>query len=132
MFTSYQFDIVCRMNKNTYINIQKEKYYKIIAVKCRCLSNELVFFNNYGLNHILRKDNKDRPFQDQFRRFSLMKYCKIVLQKEDVEVEYRVSSKISSTAHFWGITGVVNRQKIKIVIRRINKGQLIFLSIMNG
>jgi hypothetical protein len=119
------------MDKKKYIEIQKEKYYKIVAIKCMCLSNELVFFNNYGLNHILRKNNKDRSFKDQSRRFRLMKHCKVILQNKDVEVEYRVSNKKSSTAHFWGITCVINKKKIKVVIRRINNGQLIFLSIMN-
>jgi hypothetical protein len=119
------------MNKKTYIDIQKEKYYKIIAIKCRYLSDELVSFNNQGLNHILRKSNKDSPFKDQFRRFGLMKYCKSVLQNIDVEVEYRASNDSSSVAHFWGITGVVNKKRIKVVVRRINNGQLIFLSIMD-
>ncbi len=120
------------MNKKTYIDIQKEKYYKIISIRCRYLSDELVFFNNHGLNHILRKNNKDRPFKDQFRRFELIKYCQTILQDLDIEVEYRISAKESSVAHFWGITGVVDKKKIKVIIRRIDNGQLIFLSIMDN
>jgi hypothetical protein len=119
------------MNRKTYIDIQKEEYYKIVSIKCRYLSNESVSFNNFGLNHILRKNDKDRTFQDQYRRIELMKFCKYILENIDVEVEYRVSQNKSSTAYFWGITGVVNRKKIKVVVRRINNGQLIFLSIMD-
>jgi len=123
--------MVSRMNKKTYIDIQKERYYKIIAIRCRCLSNELVFFNNFGLNHILRKNNKDRTFQDQFRRFELIKFCKYILENVDVKVEYRVYRRKSSVAHFWGIIGEVDRKRIKVVVRRISNGQIIFLSIMD-
>ncbi len=119
------------MNESTYIDIQKYKYYKIFAIPCKYLSGELVFFNNHGLNHILRKNHRDRLFRDQYRRFELIKYCKDVLYSLDVEVEYRVSHKPNSTAYFWGITGFVDGKKIKVVIRRIENGQLIFLSVMD-
>lgn len=120
------------MNKSkSYIDIQKENYYKIGTIRCKVLFDELVFFDNHGLNHILRKDNKPRSFSDQFRRFTLMKHCKKILHSKNVEVEKRVSEQGTNKACFWGITGTADGQKIKIIIRRINNSELIFFSIMN-
>jgi len=116
---------------NSYIKNNKNIYNKIKSIRCEALFGELVFFDENGSRHLTRKGVIMRPISEQKRRFGLLKYCKDILEDKDVEVEYRISEIGNSKAEFWGISKTINSKKVKIVIRRINNGKLIFLSIMD-
>ena len=115
----------------SYIDQQKEEYYKIGAIKCVVLSDELVIFNKHGLSHLIRKDGHNRTFCEQKRRFRLLKYCRIILENKNVKVDYRVLQRNKSKAEFWGITSEIDGKFIRIIVRRINGGKFLFLSIMD-
>jgi hypothetical protein len=115
----------------SYIDEQKEAYYKIGAIKCAALSNEFIFFNKHGISHLIRKFGHNRTFTEQKRRFGLLRYCNLILENKDADVDYRVSINSKSKAEFFGITSVINGKKIRIVVRRVNGGRLLFLSIMD-
>ena len=114
-----------------YILKQRAKYHKIKSIECMALSGEKIFFNRHGLNHLVRKEGHNRTFCDQKRRFGLLKYCKVILEDKDASVEYRFLEKGKTKAEFWGITSEIHGRRIRVVVRRINGGNLIFLSIMN-
>jgi hypothetical protein len=116
---------------DNYIKNIKIEYYKIKSIRCYILSSENVFFNNVGFRHLIRKGGIKRPVLEQKRRFKLLKYCRTILTSEDVSVEYRTSKKEKSKVEFWGITAIINKRKIRVIIRRINDGKLIFLSVMD-
>lgn len=117
-------------NYKNYINRQKEEYYKIGTIKCATL-NSLVYFNIQGFRHFSKKNGKTRTFIEQRRRFELLKYCKNILESEDIKIEYRISKKTESVAEFWGLVANIDGRKIRVVLRKINNGRLVFLSIMD-
>lgn len=116
--------------KEWNLDVQKIKYYKIYKIQCKVLKED-VFFNSHGFNHLIRKGNKSRSILDQIRRFDLLKYCKLILEDDKTLVEMRFIKSNNKIICFYGLIGRVNYRGIKIVIRRINKGKLFFLSIMD-
>ena len=121
------------MNKifDDYVAKLKLEYYKIENIKCSVLLGEKVFFDKYGLRHLIRKDGHNRSVSQQRRRFELLRYCRHVLERTDADIEYRISENYKSKAEFWGITASIDGRKIRVVLRKINGGKLIFLSIMD-
>lgn len=102
----------------------KEEYYSIEYVYCPVLDSEKVYFNNYGFNHLVRKMGVKRYLWDSKRRFKIFKYAKIIIESSNIQVEYRMNKY-----EFWALTQIVYRKKIKVILRRINKGKIHFYSI---
>jgi hypothetical protein len=124
--------MIVDMNKfDDYILKKRVEYYEIKTVKCRVLLDEEVVFNRHGLNHLVRKEGHNRTFVGQRRRFELLKYCKLVLENENSKIEYRISMAGDTKAEFWGITADIECLRVKVVLRKINEGKLIFLSVMD-
>ncbi len=118
------------LQKGWNLDVQKIKYYKIYKIKCKVLKED-VFFNSHGFNHLIRKGNKSRSISDQIRRFSLLKYCRLILEDNKTLMEMRFIKSNNKIMCFYGLIGCVNDRGIKIVIRRVNRGKLFFLSIMD-
>jgi hypothetical protein len=116
-------------NHKEFLITQKKKYYQIECIVCPVLDNEKVYFNNYGLNHLIRKRGKPRPIYDQRRRFKLLKYCFRVISDIDVEIKYEKIVNKKGKAEFWCLSKKINKKEIKIIIRRVGTGKLHFFSI---
>ncbi len=102
----------------------KEKYYQIRFVVCSLLNNEKVYFNNHGFNHLIRKRGVKRYVWDIRRRLKLLKYAKQIIESQDALIEYR-----KDVQEFWSLTKIIQKRKIKVVIRRIKEGKIHFFSI---
>ena len=120
------------MNKiRDYLKKQKISYYKIKSIRCKIFDNESVIFNKHVLRHLIRKYGHNRTITEQVRRLNLLKYCYDILESDNVSIENRFSKTNKLKVEFWGITKKINGRYIRIVLRRIGKGKLIFLSIMD-
>lgn len=117
---------------NKFIAQQKIEYYKIKSIRSIVFLNQKIFFNNIGFKHLTQKGRYNRTIADQKRRLKLLIYVRHILQDVYANVEYRQFTDKNSTTHLYGVTSIIYEQKIKIVIRKINDGRLIFLSIMNN
>lgn len=93
-------------------------------VRCPVLNNQKVYFNNHGFNHLIRKMGVKRFLWDSKRRFKILKYAKIIIGSGNVQVEYR-----KNKYEFWALTQILYRKKIKVILRRANKGKIHFYSI---
>lgn len=114
-----------------YIENEKDKYKKIGNIKCPAFSNEEVYFNHHGLNHLMYKDGILRPRKDILDRFSLLIFVPNIIKKiKSVEGEER-RIKENSQAYFWTIKHKVHHNlSIRIILRRLNNGVLHFFSVM--
>ncbi len=111
-----------------YIKNEKEKYKKLICVKCPAFGNEEVYFNNYGFDHIISKGRIPRPKEEVMDRFKLLPYApNIIKNTKSVDNEER-RTRGKSVAYFWTIKSDSN---IRIILRRLNNGTIHFYSIMN-
>lgn len=102
----------------------KEEYYSIGIIICPVLNNEKIYFNNHGFNHLIRKMGVKRFSWDAKRRFKILKYAKIIIEDTPVQFEYK-----KDKYEFWALTQMIDRKKIKVILRRVNNGRIHFYSI---
>ena len=97
-------------------------YKSLAPVFCPILK-DWVQFNDHGFRHILIKNNRARPKNDQIRRFRLLPRARKVISGA-IRYVYRQGKHDAS---FWSVTD----GKVKILIRQINTGRKHFFSIMD-
>lgn len=108
----------------------KESYYRIGAVPCPIFGGELVYFNNHGWNHLLRKGRFVRDAAEQRKRIDLIKYAEYIIKRSLTALEFKENVLNGNKACFWVIQRYVDSIRIRIVIRKLNGGKLHFFSIM--
>ena len=101
-------------------------------------------FASEGFNHIVFKSSRtERERSSQLLRFNLLpkavKLLQISTTYQEFEERYQeievmsYKNKIMKTkiVHYWGIIGIIDNRKIKVIIRRIGEnGALYFWSII--
>ncbi len=111
---------------------ERIKYRNIGPIKCPAFNNEEIYFNRYGFDHIVYKAGIPRPIDEVANRFSLLTYVPNILKNlgsVDSE-EKRIKSR--SIGYFWTIKySLHSGLRVRIIIRRLNDGQLHFYSIMD-
>ena len=114
-----------------YIEIEKIRYKKLGNIKCPAFYDEEVYFNYYGLNHLMYKNGILRTKKEIIERFGLIIHIPNILKKiknTDFE-EKRI--KGNSLAYFWTIKYRLHSDlRIRIILRRLNNGKLHFFSVM--
>ena len=116
---------------NKYLVNEENKYKKLGNVKCPAFLNEEIYFNDYGLNHILYKDRIPRPRGEVIIRFNLLIYVPSILRKTKTVDNEEKSFKKQSTAYFWTVKHRINDNLcIRIILRRLNNETIHFFSIM--
>ena len=118
-------------NNPSPLAILKATYQKIGTAKSPALCGNLVSFSNVGLNHLFYKNSVPRPRKESHRRFALLRYAKEILEGRQATVAYREKLIGNSIVHFGAFSAFIDRQKIKVVVSRIDDGKKQFLSIMN-
>lgn len=117
---------------NEFIKNEEVAYYKIKSVRSVLFLHQEIFFDKKGFEHLIRKGKHRRRVKDQIRRLKLLKYVTETLQDYKATLTYRCFEKENTVTHLWGTTSIIQGQKIKVIIRKINNGRLVFLSIMNN
>ena len=109
---------------------QAHKLYRTFdKVKCPAFQNELVYFRSGGFNHLVYKRKKKlRNQKDQIVRFKLLKEAKLILENSVTFQEYEKRYGVQ----YWGFVGIVNKIRIKIVVRKIGNGKKEFYSVIPG
>ena len=108
-----------------YIQKAREEYLKIRAVSCRAFDNELVYFNEYGFEHLLKKWNKPRDPGDQARRLYLVKMAPDIISKSRQYVRYTKDT----SAEFWEFEKDFGKRTIIVVVRKLNDGRKHYFGI---
>ncbi len=118
-------------NWKNYLKFEKEKYNKIGYVKCPAFDNEKVYFNHYGIDHLIYKNGVPRSQNTVEGRFHLLKFVPKIIEgvKSIDKEEKRIRNK--SYAYFWTIKQKIYGENIRIILRRLgNEGKLHFFSVM--
>jgi hypothetical protein len=119
------------VGKNNYRKFReatKSNYKKIVKISCAALSNEIVYFNNIGFNHILRKGKDIRPIADQIRRFKMLPFAAKIIQEGKLK-DHRIISDSSEKVEFWTISYKFLNKNLQVTIIQKGNGQKNFLSI---
>jgi hypothetical protein len=132
---------------SNYIKIKEDSrtyYHQIGKVRCPALENDFIHFTSEGFNHLVFKGNrKERDKGEQIARFKLLPLAAKLIslattyqQTEQTLQEFRVE-KFKKTIHeskvvtYWGIIGILDNRKIKVIIRRVGEhGQKHFWSVI--
>ena len=120
-------------NWEQFIQNLKEVYKKIGHITCPIFKNENIYFNHYGLSHLMYKDRKKRPPGDIQRRIILLSQALDILKQATEIHHHDVKVKEKSIAYFWEIRQHIIREGkkriIRIVLRRLNQGTIHFFSV---
>jgi hypothetical protein len=118
-------------NWDEYLKNEEINYKKLGYVECPIFSHERVYFNDYGLNHLMYKDRIPRTKEEVRKRFGLLPYVSNILKNiKSVDSEEK-SIRNQSIAYFWTIKHKVHDNlRVRIILRRLNNGTLHFFSIM--
>jgi len=121
------------MDKETYereLVKTREFYFSLGSLSCPILDNKLVYFNQQGFRHFLRKEKGVRPEKDQLRRFYLFRTFIQSVVKSDKTFIKKV--ELRDQMRLWTIAkNIANTYCIRVVITKIRKGPYFYLSIMD-
>ena len=107
---------------------EAKKYYGGIGVLSCPALNEEVFFHNSGFRHLIYKETKFRPIPEQLKRFRALRHAKDILCNAISFSEYREEVDRTTTAYFWAFEKEIGKEKITVVLRKIDQGPLHFFS----
>lgn len=113
--------------------------------KVRSASLGEIYFNSSGFRHLIWKleNVHKRDWKNQIKRFELLKYIKPVLERMGFYQEYCEEMKnltiedhginrvVNKKVTYWGFIAIINdRIRIKIILRKIGDGNIIFWSVI--
>lgn len=133
-------------NSQRYFLERKEKTEKFYSEQkdCSCPYFESkIIFNSDGFHHLRYSSRRERSKQEQLLKFNLFPLAVKVIKKSGTIQEYRKNlvtigkqSKDglckTKQVEYWGLVAIVGESKIKIkvILRRIGDGNIIFWSVM--
>lgn len=122
--------------------LEAKRFYKTIgSLPCKALNNEHILFSRNGFEHLIRKDRKIRPIDDQIRRFKLLKYIRTTMNQSTI-IDYREIIKRKpfrthkenierqTVLRQWTLRNRIMNKTIKVVVQQEGLGKKHFLSIM--
>jgi len=105
--------------------------------------NTNIHFNSEGFNHIIyRNKREERDKSSQILRFKLLPLVFELVQlstthqeyeeimQEIVAEKYGKCTKENKLVIYWGVIAIIKRRKIKVVLRKIGNGQVMFWSVI--
>ena len=120
-----------------------EKLYKETAEVYCPYFKEKVSFTHHGLNHLkFKKIDKLRPIQDQYMRFKLLHLAFVVVRSSNTLQGFletkkferiRIHSRndvILKPVKYYEFLAVIDRNRIKIILKQIDNGTIFFWSII--
>ncbi|MDE2020760.1 MAG: hypothetical protein KGJ13_10525 [Patescibacteria group bacterium] len=122
-----------------------EAFYQSIGkVPCPYFGKDIIF-NSDGFHHLQFSAERERPKQEQMLKFSLLPAVPHIIRNAGTIQEYRHTmepigrKRFSDGARemreieYWGIVAITKGEKpirIKIILRRVGNGNIIFWSVM--
>jgi hypothetical protein len=128
------------LGKDKIVEEARKKYDAISkTVKCTCLNRE-VYFNAKGFHHLLF-DGSGHVRTLKERQYKLLLIPLIVpvlknatdaIYRKSVERINRKKSSPKKEIEYWGLVARVGKTniKVKIILRRVGNGNIIFWSVM--
>lgn len=127
------------------VKFETETFYKSIkSVHCPYFGKEIIF-NADGFHHLQFSAERERTKEEQLLKFSLLSAVPHILRNAGTVQEYRHTMEPVGQKRFgdgaremreieyWGIIAITKGEKpirIKIILRRVGNGNIIFWSVM--
>lgn len=106
--------------------------------------NSKIIFNSDGFHHLQFSARRERNKKEQLLKFNLLPLAINVIKKSGTVQEYRNSLVttgkkakdgfyLTKPVQYWGfvaIVGVEKKIKIRVVLRKVGEGNIIFWSVM--
>ena len=107
-------------------------YYKTIEQVFSPALKEKINFNSEGFNHLIYKNKRgeERDKNSQLLRFKLLPLTKNLVELSTTYQEYEEIYGDGRIIIVWGIIAIINKRKIKIVLKKIGKGQINFWCVI--
>lgn len=117
----------------------RDGYRNIRYVSCRAFGGEQVYFTRAGFEHLIFKNRKYRPKDQQVGRIALIEKAIQILgtAKQFSGHRTHISNKKSSAVslvvvhNLWSFTENIGGQNITVVVRQIGTGSKHFLSVID-
>lgn len=121
-----------------------ENFYKAInKINCPYFNQEVVF-NSDGFHHLKYSARRERDKKEQILKFNLLPLAVKIIKQSGTLQEYRpglitVGKKsqrdglaLAKKVEYWGFIAICgkNKMKIRVILRRIGDGNIIFWSVM--
>ena len=125
-------------------NRAKEIFTKNPTIHCPYFGQEITL-NSDGFHHLQFSDRHERNKKEQILKFSLLPLAIKIIRKTATLQEYRKGVlQVGQKSHrdgltllkqveYWGFVAIVGEKKqlkIRVVLRRIGDGKIIFWSVM--
>lgn len=119
-----------------------ELYASFKKVYCPAIAGD-IHFTSEGFNHLIyERARKERDKKTQILRFDMLDKAKFTLKTSTTYQEYeenmesrkvnRYGKLISMNVivRYWGFVAVVNRFRVKVVVRQVGNGKMEFQSVI--
>ncbi|HEC30786.1 MAG TPA: hypothetical protein ENI66_02105 [Candidatus Yonathbacteria bacterium] len=137
------------MDEQEYYKKHKNKaenvFKKIDTIRCPYFEGS-VTFNSDGFHHLRFLPNgRERKHKAQLLKFKLLPFAKHIIAKSGTIQEYRTQLvavgrkgkrdglQKTKQAEYWGLYAIVGEDKrirIRVILRRVGDGKIIFWSVM--
>ena len=133
--------------ENTYFNERREKAKMIFTSQNKILNPYFktdIVLNSDGFHHLQFSARRERNKREQLLKFSLLPLALDVIKKSGTLQEYR--NNLEAVGHkskrdgsvkmknveYWTFIAIVgeNKIKIRVILRRVGDGNIIFWSVM--
>lgn len=125
------------------VKLKGEEFYKTLTEIYCPYFKEKVYFNTQGLEHLkFKRHGKARPQQDQYMRLKLLRLAPVVLRHSATLqgiwetrgfVRVRIHNRtetIMKDIEYCEFIAVIDRVRVKVIVKRIGEGQRFFWSII--
>ncbi len=134
------------LNDEDFNNLREESrtlYSSIGSIRCPYFDNQEVQFTSEGFNHILYRSSRiGRAHKDQIMRFKTLKIATKLIRITTTCQEMETSNqeiirkfnkrkeRITVPVRYWGFTAILEKRKIKVILKKIGNGKLMYWSII--
>lgn len=124
------------MKKQTkQLKKEAQKFFrKNKSVNCPAFPSKKVIFNSKGLSHLFYKGSKkisSRPLKEVAVRVSLLPRALKLLQLMPLaQEEFIAKDSKNRSCSYFAFEAVVDKKRIKVIVRKISNGKLHFWSVI--
>jgi len=112
-----------------YIKEKYREYKDIRYIECPAFSNEKIYFNKHGFNHLIRKGFIPRTKEEQIKRLSLLPLSKAIIINSKKYSRYLKKEDKHPIAYFWSLISNNSNVSVTVIVRQLDGGYKHFYSI---
>lgn len=123
---------VAKLTKSEQLKKKAKEFFKANKiVKCPAFPNEKIFFNAKGLQHLFYKGPRSkRDLRRIAKNIELLPRAVKLLELMPIPQEEDTYTTHEKKYNFWAFEGVVDKRRIKVIVRQVGTGKKHFYSVI--